>query len=203
MQKYKVFFNSRIVYLSQFKLKNVDRFYEFENKENLFMQIEKFIKNEKVESLNIFSNDLEKLFADFKSYFVFLEASGGIVRNKLDKILFIFRLGKWDLPKGKIEKDENPEKAAIREIEEECGISETLITSKLMPTYHTYFLNDNYYLKKTHWFNMKYYGNQVLVPQTEEDISEVKWIDKKELDMVIENTYLSIKDVLQNCTYTN
>ncbi|MBT3208047.1 MAG: NUDIX domain-containing protein [Bacteroidetes bacterium] len=200
MQKYKVFFNSRIVYLSQTKLKNIDQYYKFENKEKLFEEIEIFILNEKMNSLNVIGNDLENLFENFKSYFSEIEAAGGIVKNEKDEILFIFRLAKWDLPKGKIENNETPERAAIREVEEECGISNLRISSKLQNSYHIYFLKAKYILKKTYWFEMEYSGNENLIPQTEEDITDARWFNKKMTQTVLDNTYDSLIDIIKEAT---
>lgn len=128
-------------------------------------------------------------------------AAGGIVRKK-DEYLFIKRFGKWDIPKGKLEKNENPELGAIREIEEECGISNPKIEHLICETLHTY--RDNYKgknkltLKKTYWYAMSYEGEEELVPQKEEGISKVKWFKKSKLDKIRLNTYESIVEVIES-----
>jgi 8-oxo-dGTP pyrophosphatase MutT (NUDIX family) len=129
--------------------------------------------------------------------FIWIEAAGGIVQNKESKKgLFIFRNGLWDIPKGKIEKGENPREGAIREIHEECGLKDLTITGELSPTYHIYFAYGKHFIKKTHWFTLE--TNDVNVePQTEEGITEVRWFDGNDLDAVKENTFASILEVLE------
>jgi 8-oxo-dGTP pyrophosphatase MutT (NUDIX family) len=148
----------------------------------------------------IVQDDVEKFWKDaFVPAFHFIEAAGGVVvKNR--KILVIFRNEKWDLPKGKIHKDETPEKAALREVHEECGINGHSIILQLSPTFHIYKspYKDNYgqwILKKTYWFEMHYSGSEKGRPQTEENITEVKWFSKSELDLVLLNTYENIKTV--------
>jgi 8-oxo-dGTP pyrophosphatase MutT (NUDIX family) len=125
-----------------------------------------------------------------------IEAAGGIVINPEHEILFIKRLGYWDLPKGKVEKNEELKVAAVREVEEECGISSPSIERKLLKTYHTYSAKGRNYLKTTHWYLMAYSQNEKLIPQEEEGITEVKWVKKEEMEPQINNTYNSIIDVL-------
>jgi 8-oxo-dGTP pyrophosphatase MutT (NUDIX family) len=126
-----------------------------------------------------------------------IKAAGGIVKNESNQSLFIFRNGKWDLPKGKIEKDEKSRAAAIREVEEECGIIIDNIGDKICNTYHIYEMNKVRVLKKTAWYWMKSNKNEKLVPQLEEGITDVRWISKAELSLVEDNTYPLIKDLLQ------
>lgn len=135
--------------------------------------------------MNQFFNDYEKI-----------EAAGGLVRNG-DKYLFIKRLGYWDIPKGKMEANENPSETAIREVEEECGISSPTIDDFICCTYHTYTMFEKNVLKKTYWYLMSHSGEKKLVPQTEEDITEAVWLKKSDLNDVYENTYPSILDVLK------
>lgn len=122
-------------------------------------------------------------------------AAGGLVQNTKGEYLFIFRRGKWDLPKGKVDKNEKIEDAAIREVEEECGISGLEIIRPISKTYHTYTIKGEKILKETHWFFMKTNRTEKLIPQTEEDITEAVWADKKEVKTLLENTYDTIKDV--------
>lgn len=134
----------------------------------------------------------EALFADY----TIIEAAGGLVFNSKGAFLVIRRLGKWDLPKGKIEKGESIEDAAVREVEEECGISGVFIEKQLIETYHTYEIKGTPILKRTYWFEMYYKGDEQLVPQTEEDITEVKWLDWSQKETIFSNTYENIKDVI-------
>ncbi len=144
--------------------------------------------------LFIFSNnidsDFERLFLEYK----LVEAAGGLVESE-SGFLIIKRNGLWDLPKGKIEKNESPEHAAKREINEECGISGHTIEKLLTITYHTYMFKGIMILKKVYWYKFNYLGNDVLSPQLEEDISKVKWFSKKEISEVKLNTYGSINEV--------
>ena len=141
--------------------------------------------------------DLDKLIKKFIKHFQLIEAAGGIVQNEKKQLLFIYRLDKWDLPKGKIEKGEGIETAALREIEEETGLTHLIIKNKIGETYHTYNAFGKHYFKITHWFYVSCPSDQTLVPQTEENIEEIKWFAKKNLATALGNTYPSIKDILQ------
>ncbi len=133
----------------------------------------------------------------FLTYYTLIEASGGVVRNDKGDYLVIFRRGKWDLPKGKVEYDESPEEAGVREVEEECGISGLKIIQPLPLTFHTYSLKKKSVLKKTNWFLMQYNGKETPKPQTEEDIEEVRWMNANELKTIFyKNTYKSIMEFL-------
>jgi 8-oxo-dGTP pyrophosphatase MutT (NUDIX family) len=141
--------------------------------------------------------NIDELFEVFRSFFKTIEAAGGLVKNKQQEYLFIFRNGKWDLPKGKIEKGESIENGAIREVEEECGISPLQIKRTLAPTYHIYSLEEKNILKPTYWFEMLYKGHQVLTPQTEEGITKAEWVSKNNFDKIKQNTFPSILKVLE------
>lgn len=153
---------------------------------NQFIEVYYYHENEKL------------LLSSFSLAFKVIEAAGGLVKNKKGEYLFIFRNGKWDLPKGKIEKGEGIKKAAIREVEEECGVSKLKIEKELESTYHTYHVEEKAILKRTYWFEMLCEDESKLVPQTEEGITEVKWISKKDLQQVNDNTYDSIKEVMKS-----
>jgi len=148
-----------------------------------------------------FINPNTKLLAElFLSMFTIIDAAGGLVKNDEGKWLFIYRNGKWDLPKGKVEKKEKIKTAAIREVEEECGISKLKIVKELPPTYHTYSLEEKTVLKRTYWFEMSCADTSPLVPQTEEGITDVKWFSMEEVKQALKNTYGSIKEVVKNIT---
>ena len=132
------------------------------------------------------------VFKDYK----FILAAGGIVENNKNEVLFIFRNNMWDLPKGKVEKGEGLAAAAIREVEEECGLNGPTITNELVSTYHTYEANGKKILKRTYWYTMKYEKNHVLIPQIEEGITKVEWINKNQLEVFPDDTYGSIKAVV-------
>lgn len=128
-----------------------------------------------------------------------IEAAGGLVRNERKECLVIFRNGIWDLPKGKIEEGEKSRKAALREVEEECGIKVKKAGRKICKTYHIYQQrNQELALKKTHWYRMKAEGQDKLKPQKEEGITKACWFTKEKLSVLTKNTYPSIIDVLEN-----
>ena len=142
--------------------------------------------------------DYENAFVTFQQFFTIIEAAGGIVQNENKEQLFIYRLKKWDLPKGKIEKGENIEEAAIREIEEECGVDQLIINKPLADTYHLYQLKGEIIFKKTYWFAMTTSFTGQLVPQLEEDITAVEWLTPSQIkDKVLGNTYASIAALLK------
>ncbi len=144
----------------------------------------------------LWHSDLDKLKKAFFKYFQLIEAAGGIVQNDKKEILFIYRLGKWDLPKGKVEKGEVFEQCAIREVEEETGVTGLKLKKKIGETYHTYNAFGKHFLKISHWYNMTCSKTQNLVPQTEENITAIKWIKAKDINEPLANTYPSIKDIL-------
>jgi len=125
-----------------------------------------------------------------------IKAAGGLVKNNKEKYLFIFRNGKWDLPKGKLEKGEKVREGAVREVEEECGITVSKCGAKILSTYHVYSFKGDLVLKKTWWYKMKYKGKGKLKPQLEEGITDVRWLGRKHIADVTGNTFPSIIDVL-------
>lgn len=142
--------------------------------------------------------DEELVFDKFAKHFKIIEAAGGLVFNSKNQLLLIERLGVWDLPKGKIDKGETPEKAAAREVEEECAVTRLTIENLVCKSYHTYFFKEKHILKRTYWYKMNTNFNKNLVPQTEEDITKVEWQNFTKNDIETLNTYESIKDVLKN-----
>lgn len=138
----------------------------------------------------------KRCFKSIKSSASFIKAAGGIVRNEENRYLFIFRKGKWDLPKGKLDEGEKPKKAAVREVEEECGIRVAKLESKLANTYHVYEEADQLILKKTSWYKMYAEDQKNLVPQLEEDITRAEWLSPGDFPMVKVNTYPLIADLM-------
>lgn len=170
---------------------------EVQSKDELHIKYSELAKNNDVNEIYFLNPDINKLLGYFSSLFRVIEAAGGLVNNGKDQWLFIFRNGKWDLPKGKIEKGEGIKTAAIREVQEECGIDKLSIIKKLSPTYHIYSIEKKEILKCTYWFEMLCKDNSKLVPQLEEGITEVKWIDLDNLKQVYDNTFESVKEVLK------
>lgn len=137
------------------------------------------------------------LFQKILKEFIMIKAAGGVVFNEHKQVLIIKRLGKWDLPKGKIDPHESTEHAAVREVEEECGIGEIKINKLLTYSYHTYKQQGYRFIKQTTWYLMNSTWEGKLQPQVEENITEVKWVAWDELNINELDSYLSIKDVLQ------
>ena len=144
-----------------------------------------------------FHPDLDELKKAFFKKFTLVQAAGGLVKSEHDDLLLIFRRGKWDLPKGKLDKGETLEACAVREVEEETGLKKLKLIAPLLITYHTYHEGTKFVLKESHWYSMQTKADQQLVPQTEEDIQEIKWVSNKELKPYLENAFPSIVDVLQ------
>lgn len=136
----------------------------------------------------------------FLPVFIQIPAAGGVViRN--EKLLFIFRNEKWDLPKGKIDEGETAKEAAIREVAEECGIKDHQIVKELPSTFHIYQSPykktlGQWILKETFWFEMEYPGSENGTPETSENITEIRWFAKNELNEVLANTYGNLKSVI-------
>ena len=142
---------------------------------------------------------LEELKKAFFKKFTLVQAAGGLVTNEDGEILLIFRRGKWDLPKGKLDKGENLADCAIREVEEETGLTKISMAGPLTTTYHTYHEGSKFILKESHWYTMQVKGIQNLVPQTEEDIQEIKWVKESELNFYKVHAFPSVLDVLETC----
>lgn len=137
----------------------------------------------------------DRLFAEFAAQFVPVEAGGGLVVSARDEVLMIFRNGRWDLPKGKLEPCEQIAECAVREVEEECGITGLKLGKMLTRTYHLYELHGKWMLKRTTWYAMQHDGDGELVPQGEEGITDIRWIAPDNLRSYVENTYPTIREV--------
>lgn len=132
----------------------------------------------------------------FRADHVIVIAAGGLVLDEEDRLLAIRRLGKWDLPKGKVEKGEAIEVGAVREVQEECGLKDVELIAPLTSTWHTYERKGRQHLKRTDWFLMRASAKEHLTAQTEEDIEEVRWMDAKGLKEMERDTYPSLLPVL-------
>ena len=143
------------------------------------------------------TDEPEKCFLDLCQNFTIIEAAGGVVENPNDNVLMIFRLGKWDLPKGKVDVGEAIQDTAIREVEEECGIGGLKIIKTLPKTYHVYKdSNNSWTLKKTHWYKMRADTWKHLQPQTSENITKAEWVQKEDIHKKLEGAYRSIAELL-------
>lgn len=151
------------------------------------------LKKDKYDAVHLIGADKQSLLKSFLSLLPNVIAGGGKVHNNKNEILFIFRNGKWDLPKGKAEPKETINQTALREVEEETGISGLSIVKPLDITYHVFKRMDQFYIKITYWFKMHSDYEGVLIPQEKEGITEVKWISESKLTEVLNNSYANIK----------
>lgn len=152
--------------------------------------------------LIIMTEDADATFKRFSKLYQPVAAAGGLVFNERDELLLILRQGKWDLPKGKVDKGETVEEAAIREVQEECGIEKLELLEPIMRMYHTYYLDQKRVLKTTHWFKMQALQYSKMLPQLEENITDLRWLDPKNLDIEALDTYNSIRELLRKALRT-
>jgi len=202
-QKYKVFLNERFVLLTNEWPKKLNKSKNFlalhsKDKSAIKKAFDSFQSNKNIIKLIIVHNDLEELWNTFKSLFEIIPAAGGLVFNENNECLMIFRKGLWDLPKGKLEKNEKIKECAIREVEEECGLSDITLEDKITITYHIYNLKGNPNLKPSHWFLMKINGSPKLIPQAEESIDKAIWVNNEKAKELLENAFPSIKEVFKS-----
>ena len=168
-----------------------------EPKDYLKVLVNAFEENPQTESLVIQSENIDETWKKFTSLYTILKAAGGVVINsQTNKLLMIFRNGKWDLPKGKIEAGEEADVAAVREVYEECGIGELKLSKQIKTSFHTYPYKETVILKKTYWFLMSSTDISTPVPQLEEGIVEARWMDKAEVKKALKNAYSSIVELL-------
>jgi ADP-ribose pyrophosphatase YjhB (NUDIX family) len=169
--------------------------------ENLIRKTIQDIEAEGTKAVIVYTNHVEEAWSVFQNQFKSITAGGGIVLNDGGETLFIFRMGKWDLPKGKWDEGETIEACALREVKEETGLTNVALLKEVGKTYHTYKEKKKYILKTTVWFLMKAPGDQLLIPQTEEDIESMEWIGKAGWVVPFANTYPAIKDILGMATF--
>jgi len=143
--------------------------------------------------INLYHKKEAKLIKHLRKKLKVYVAGGGLVYNDKKEILFIYRNGRWDLPKGKIEKGEDIEGCAIREVEEETGISGLEIIKPLEITYHVFKRNGKYCLKETFWFEMRSSYKGELVPQAKEGIKKAKWKNFEKSQKALNKSYENIK----------
>jgi 8-oxo-(d)GTP phosphatase len=155
----------------------------------LYLLRSRKLKN--LDSVTILTENKKEVKDFIKSRFTVIKAAGGVV-TKGQRILFIFRLGKWDLPKGKFDKGETPQECALREVEEECAIKVKL-GPEICKTWHTYTHNRKSILKKTYWYTMENLNDSTMRPQKEEGIDEIKWLTHHEAKVALINSYPSMR----------
>jgi 8-oxo-dGTP pyrophosphatase MutT (NUDIX family) len=198
-QNYKIYINDSVLHLSGNGMQrertpgSLVVVYRGHRK-SLFNYIDLLEKSPVSKEVTIVTDDLKKLFKDFKSLYKTVKAAGGVVRNGED-VLFIYRRGSWDLPKGKLDKGETYKQAAVREVLEETGLSEVRLGGKLCTTYHTYKLEGRRILKKTAWYIMET-EERTLSVQHEEDIEKGEWMPVMDIKKRKLKTYRSITGIL-------
>ena len=187
-----IFINNNPIYLTDSLEYSDDRnFFKFDEVD-VQVLIQKF-ENDDINYIYLYGSDIKLLFLNFSKNFKVIEAAGGVVHNSKGELLFIFRNGIWDLPKGKMEKNETIEEAAIREVEEECGIKNFQLERLLDKTYHVYKMNHEYIFKITYWFLMRSDFKGDFKPQIEEGITKVEWVSQQNLTNVLANSFANIK----------
>ncbi len=145
----------------------------------------------------ILHENFQKLKKDFFKHFKLVKAGVGLVKNKEWEVLLIFRRGKWDLPKGKLDDNETLIECALREVKEETGLTEIKAGKEIDITYHTYIEFGKHILKESHWYLMLCKTIETLVPQVEEDITDIRWVKKQDLKNYLNNTFPAIVAVLK------
>ena len=197
----KIYFEDKTIFLIQefkphFK-ENYGLFYRYHDNEELSSILSFFLLVRKIKKLFLFNNNIEELLSHLCHYFTIIEAAGGVVKNTDGKYLFIFRRGKWDLPKGKAEPDEPIETTALREVKEETGIHLLKMDTLRTTTYHIYFENNVPVLKKTYWYDMSTDSKEKPIPQEEEEITDVRWISPRDLAGMKNLTFPSILEIME------
>lgn len=193
---YKVFVNDKPLFLTNQIFKETD-FQLFLLESVDFKQlIVKYFQN-KIQKAYLYHPDEKEIFKVLKTKIPVNKAGGGLVYNKNGEVLFIFRNGKWDLPKGGTNKGEEMEQTAMREVEEETGVNGLSISKKLQKTYHIFKRNGVYKLKITHWFEMHSTYDGIPIGQAEEGIEKVEWKNPTEIQEALKNSYENIKLLFQ------
>jgi 8-oxo-dGTP pyrophosphatase MutT (NUDIX family) len=189
---YKVFVNDKPLFLTNEIAKETDFQLFLLESVDIEQLIIKMFQN-KIQKAWLYYPDEKAILKKVKEKIPVCKAGGGLVYNKNGEVLFILRNGKWDLPKGGIEKEEVIEKTATREVEEETGVGKLVITRKLQKTYHVFKRNGKYKLKVTHWFEMETDFKGIPVPQANEGIEKVAWLNPEQVKEALKNSYENIK----------
>ena len=189
---YKVFVNDKPLFLTNQIFKETD-FQLFLLESVDFKQlIVKYFQN-KIQEAYLYHPDEKEIMKVLKTKIPVNKAGGGLVYNKNGEVLFIFRNGKWDLPKGGTNKGEEMEETAMREVEEETGVNGLSISKKLQKTYHIFKRNGVYKLKITHWFEMHCTYDGIPVGQADEGIEKVEWKNPTQIQEALKNSFENIK----------
>ena len=189
---YKVFVNDKPLFLTNEIAKETDfQLFLLESVDIEQLIIKMF--NNKIQKANLYHPDEKEILKKVKEKIPVNKAGGGLVYNIKGDVLFIFRNGKWDLPKGGIEKGEEIKETALREVEEETGVSNLIIQRKLQKTYHIFKRSGRYKLKITHWFEMKTDFEGIPLPQANEGIEKAVWLNPEQIKEALKNSFENIK----------
>ncbi|WP_113638815.1 NUDIX hydrolase [Nubsella zeaxanthinifaciens] len=197
-QKYRIYINDNTLFITREIPLQVEKIQQIEVEGFGFENFYKNLKSSKKKNYLLLCKNPEGVFKKIKKELTVIKAAGGLVTNAKNEFLFIFRNKKWDLPKGKVDKGEKVKDAAVREVEEECGVKIDKRGDRVCKTYHVYEMNNEVILKRTSWYHMTVKGSPKLIPQTEEGITEAAWVAPHEIKAKIKNTYPLITDVLKS-----
>ncbi len=189
---YKVFVNDKPLFLTNQIVKETD-FQLFLLESVDIKQLIIKLYNNKIQKAYLYCPDEKEIMTKLKEKIPVCKAGGGLVYNQNNEVLFIFRNGKWDLPKGGTEKGEDLQLTAMREVTEETGVNKLLIHDKLQKTYHIFKRNGVYKLKITHWFKMSSTFTGTPIGQLEEGIEKVAWLNQDQIKDALKNSYENIK----------
>ena len=193
---YKIYINQNVLVISQLDNSSQEVLHNASNNsESAVLTISKEKIINIIGQKNIICANPTAVFNQLKQQFTLINAAGGLVKNSQSEYLFIFRRGKWDLPKGKLDEGEDFETAAIREVQEECGITHIELGDLYHLSYHIYEENNDWILKQTNWYLMKS-EEKNLIPQLEEGITQTAWLPTSQFEKVRENTYASIDEII-------
>ena len=189
---YKVFVNDIPIILSTERDMG-EKYISFPLKEVKLKRIIKKINKGKLLYVNLYHDKKEKLLKHLFKKLPVVTAGGGMVLNSSNEVLFIFRNGRWDLPKGKVEKNESIEAGALREVEEETGVKNLKISKFLQTTYHIFQRKGRYRLKVTYWYEMTTDYTGELIPEEKEGIKKVKWKNMEKAQKALKKSYANIQ----------
>jgi 8-oxo-dGTP pyrophosphatase MutT (NUDIX family) len=195
-QKYRIYINEKVILLTESKPSHAESYEQIDERIFDLRIAYNWVLNHHSKLFYVLCSDAKACLKAVIKSMMLIKAAGGLVINENNDYLFIYRNNKWDIPKGKIEEGEGVKEAAVREVEEECGIKVSSLEERICKTYHTYLYKGEVVLKKTYWFKMRCKGQPKLKPQKEEGITEVRWFKKGHIEPILHNTFPSITDVL-------
>ncbi len=200
---YKVFSGERSIIISEKALeteKQGTKVIAFSSAEELHKEYKQFSRSSDLKHLLITGNE-ERAWKVFRSLFVYIKAAGGLVQNDKGDLLMIYRNKHWDLPKGKMESGETPDQTAVREVEEECGVTKLKITNELMLTHHIFFQDKYECIKRTYWYEMKCSDLAKPKPQAKEGILKAEWLRRDDVKKVWNKIYPSLREVITAASF--